>query len=86
MEDKTTGLSKRMTAVLAGYSNRFVHLQVDTNYMPTLPLHVVTGSDVWVESAIDYITRNDAMLSDMINSLEGLYSICCDIYINCQFH
>ena len=69
----------------ASYSNRSDHLQVDTNYMPTLQIHAVTGSDVCVENVIDYITRNDAMLSDMKEGLEGFYSICCDIYINCNF-
>ena len=77
--DKATGLSKRMTAVKAMASNRSVHLQVDTDYTSTLPFDGVTGSDVWVESGIEYITRNDAMLSEMKDGLESLYPICCDI-------
>ena len=47
--------------------------------MSTLPLRGITGSDVWVESTIDYITRNDAILSEMKDGLQGLSSICGDI-------
>ena len=63
----------------ASSSTRSVHLQVDTNYTSTLSPHVITGSNVWDESAIDYITRNDAILCEMKDGMKGLYSICGDI-------
>ena len=57
--DIATGLFKRTNTAQASSSNRYVCLQVDKKYMLTLPFNGVTGSDVWVTSAIDYITRND---------------------------
>ena len=45
--------------------------QVDTKCTSNLPLQGLTGSEVWVESTIDYITRNDTILSEMRYDLDN---------------
>ena len=47
--------------------------------MLPLSLHGLTGSDMWFESVIYNITRNDVILSEMKIGLEGLYFICGDV-------
>ena len=39
----------------------------------------VTGSEIWLESAFAYVSRNDAVFSKMRDGLGNWHSICNDI-------
>ena len=51
-------------------------VQVDTKYTTSLPIQGTECSDIWVESAVDYITRNQAILDDMRDGLDSLKYVC----------
>ena len=56
---KSTGPSNQASSAQASPSTKSACLKVDTKCTSHLPLQGLTGSEVWVASAIDYITIND---------------------------
>ena len=76
--DKSTGPSKQTSSAQASPS-KSVCPQIDTKYTSIVPLQGLIGSEVWVENAIDYSTRDDTILSEMRDSVDSLYAVCDDI-------
>ena len=77
--DQLCGTSKEDVALQTKRTTKSRKVQVDTNLTTILPLQGVTGTSVWVESAVDHLVRNQAILNDMMVGLNDLGSICGDI-------
>ena len=74
--EQSCGTTKDDASLQTRDTTKSKRVQVDTSLTTTLPLQGIAGSNVWVESAIDHILRNQEVLDDMTAGLSDLNSMC----------
>ena len=73
--DASCGTSSSSQATQAT-TVRSQRVQVNTKYTSNLPFQGVEKSGPWIDSAADYLKRNQAILQTMQHELHSLYNVC----------